>query len=43
MKDGYGDFGTNAVQMNVSRLPAGKYIMQLKSEKETMTESFIKR
>jgi uncharacterized protein (DUF1501 family) len=42
-KSAWGDFGTNKATVNVSQLPAGDYVVQLKTDKDNLTERFIKK
>jgi uncharacterized protein (DUF1501 family) len=41
-KDGFAEFGKNSVLLNGLDWPAGKYVVQVKSQKENFVDSFIK-
>jgi uncharacterized protein (DUF1501 family) len=42
-KSGFGSFGTNKVKLDASNLPGGNYVVQVRTQTETLTERIIKR
>jgi uncharacterized protein (DUF1501 family) len=41
-RKGFAEFGRNALMINSNDLPAGKYVVRVKSQKESFVNSFIK-